>query len=213
MNIEHHIPRPPSRRKLAWLTAAAFAGAGIVLLLVVLPAEFHRDLTGFGRLIGLDRLATAQQTAVATPGATGPTTRYYQVPFHTDSIDIPLAGGGTGEGGNELEYKVRMKAGDSFVYSWSATGVESPEQFYFDFHSEVPAAAGQRPKVIEYLQNTGMESNGVFIAPVDGVHGWYLQNQGFKRVVVHLKLSGFYQLIPPGEYGNKAGIEADKQLK
>jgi hypothetical protein len=209
MIIEHHIPRPPSKRKLAWLTALAFVGAGIALLLVVLPAEFHLDPTGFGRLIGLDRLAASQGTALTAATAAGPTTRYYKFPIRSDSFDIPLAGGGTGEGGNELEYKLRMKAGDSFVYSWSVTGVTAPDEFYFDFHSEAPPAAGEAPKVIEYLQTTGTESNGVFIAPVDGVHGWYLQNQGLKPAVVHLKLSGFYQLIPPGEYGNKAGIKAN----
>ncbi len=50
------------------------------------------------------------------------------------------------------------------------------------------------------------QSNGVLIAPIDGVHGWYLQNQSTQRVVMHLKLSGFYELVKPGEYGNEAGI-------
>ncbi len=31
--------------------------------------------------------------------------------------------------------------------------------------------------------------------------------------VVHLKLSGFYELIPPGEYRNQPGIEANKAIK
>ena len=63
-------------------------------------------------------------------------------------------------------------------------------------------------KVVEYRQATGVQSNGVLIAPMPGVHGWYLQNQSIKPVVVHLKLSGFYELVPPGEYGNLAGIKA-----
>ena len=32
---------------------------------------------------------------------------------------------------------------------------------------------------------------------------------GVQPVVVHLKLSGFYELVPPGEYGNQAGIVAN----
>jgi hypothetical protein len=39
------------------------------------------------------------------------------------------------------------------------------------------------------------------------VHGWYLQNQSVKPVVVTLEVSGFYELVPPGESGNMAGIE------
>jgi hypothetical protein len=30
------------------------------------------------------------------------------------------------------------------------------------------------------------------VAPFDGIHGWYFQNQSDKKVVVHLKLSGFF---------------------
>jgi len=41
---------------------------------------------------------------------------------------------------------------------------------------------------------------------MDGIHGWYLQNQSAKAVVVKLRISGFYQLIAPGEAGNKAKI-------
>jgi hypothetical protein len=36
------------------------------------------------------------------------------------------------------------------------------------------------------------------VAPFDGIHGWYFQNQSDKKVVVHLKLSGFYELDPAG---------------
>jgi len=38
-------------------------------------------------------------------------------------------------------------------------------------------------------------------------HGWYFQNQSDKKVTVHLKLSGFYEMIPPGEYGNEGKID------
>jgi hypothetical protein len=67
-------------------------------------------------------------------------------------------------------------------------------------------------KVVEYLQATGTSSNGMLIAPMEGVHGWYFQNQSVGPVTVHLKLSGFYELVPPGEYGNEARIEANKPV-
>jgi hypothetical protein len=95
-----------------------------------------------------------------------------------------------------------MKAGQTLLYSWVAQGAPESE-FYFDLHSETPPPDHQ---VIEYLQETGVRSDGALVAPTDGVHGWYWQNRSPNRVKVHLRISGFYELIPPGEKGNKAGI-------
>ena len=36
---------------------------------------------------------------------------------------------------------------------------------------------------------------------------------GGTPIVVHLKLSGFYELVPPGEYGNLEGIKAPEPGK
>jgi len=51
-----------------------------------------------------------------------------------------------------------------------------------------------------------LNSSGALVAPFEGVHGWYFQNQSDKPQTVHLKISGFYDLVPPGEYGNEGGI-------
>jgi hypothetical protein len=109
---------------------------------------------------------------------------------------------------------VHMKPGATLTYSWSVPGIVNPEEFYFDFHGEAPAReAGAEGTVVEYRQATGVQSHGTLVAPFEGVFGWYLQNQSEKPVVVHLKISGFYDLVPPGEYGNNAGIEANKPAK
>ena len=130
--------------------------------------------------------------------------------------DPKPAGGGSGaappeeKGGNDLEYKVQMKPGATLTYSWNVTGDEAhPDWFYFDFHGESrPIPEGQtQPTVVEYLQATGIKSSGSLIAPFQGIHGWYLQNQSDKEVVVNLRLSGFYELVPAGEPGNLEGIE------
>jgi hypothetical protein len=201
----------PSRRQLLLLTAAAAIVAALVFVTVVLPAEFHRDPTGFGRLTGIDRIAGPRQVTVPVQASadTGSVTRTYPTAFRTDSIDIPLNSGDEPIG-NELEYKVNMKAGGSVVYSWSVPGITNPEEFYYDFHGE--SRTTPEVKVVEYLQATGTSSNGMLIAPMEGVHGWYLQNQSVGPVTVHLKLSGFYELVPPGEYGNEARIEANKPV-
>jgi hypothetical protein len=208
MTIEGQTDRPPSRGRLALITGGALVLATVALVGFILPAEFHTDPTGFGRVTGLLKLGTPQPPPAQTVAAgTTTATRYYPTAYRSDVVEIPLAAAGNDERKDELEYKVRMKTGDSFVYAWSVP-VTDPESFYFDFHGETPPAAGHAAKVVEYKQSTGATSNGTLIAPIPGVHGWYLQNQSDKPVVVKLKLSGFYELVPPGEYGNEAGIKA-----
>jgi hypothetical protein len=151
--------------------------------------------------------------ASAAQDTRGSSVRYYGGGYRSDFVEIPLTVAGSAERGEELEYKVHMKAGDTLAYSWSVSGLDNPEEFYFDFHGEAPAReAGAEGTVVEYRQATGAQSHGTLVAPFDGVFGWYLQNQSEKPVVVHLQISGFYTLVPPGEYGNEAGIEANKPL-
>lgn len=212
-------PTPASPRTLARLMISALVVAGVVLVCFVLPAEYRIDPTGIGRATGVIRLAGARRisgeaaAAASTQSAIGAPARYYTAEFRSDFVDIPLNSSGTRGGGDELEYKVRMKAGSAFVYSWTVEGVSNPEEFYFDFHGESPPAKSDgEPTVVEFRQTTGLQSHGELTAPLDGIWGWYLQNQSEAPAVVHLKLAGFYELIPPGEYGNVAAIEANKSL-
>jgi hypothetical protein len=212
MAIEGQTDAPPSKKRLALITGGALLAATAITLCFVLPAEFQLDPTGFGRATGLYRLGTPQPKTVAVTAPTAaPATRFYPTAYRSDTVEIPLAVAGDENHADELEYKVRMKEGDSLVYAWTVQGETDPEMFYYDFHGETPAGEGApEAKVIEYKQATGLSSNGVLIAPIAGVHGWYLQNQSVKPVVVKLKMSGFYTLVPPGQYGNQAGIVANK---
>jgi hypothetical protein len=202
------------------MVLVALVVASVIVVCFVLPAEYRIDLTGFGRASGVIRLAGPRQLtaseAAAPQGAAGNASaaaRYYDAGYRADFVDIPLKTGGTGEGGDELEYKVHMKAGATLVYSWTAPGVANPEELYFDFHGEAPSKeVGAEGTVVEYRQATGTQSHGTLVAPFDGVFGWYLQNQSEKPAVVHLKISGFYELVPAGEYGNELGIEANKPI-
>ena len=200
--------KKPSLKKsrLVAIAVAAFLLGSAIFVLFVLPAEFHRDPTGFGKLTGLDRLAGPEVvTVAAAPAGPNATTRFYNTQFRTDTILIKLPP----DEKNELEYKVKMRPGDTLTYSWNTTGDEAhPEWFYYDFHGESrPVPEGAKATVMEYKQATGLSSNGALVAPFEGVHGWYFQNQSDKPLTVHLKLSGFYELVPPGEYGNEAKIE------
>ena len=205
MTAEGQTAEPPRAGRLIWFTLLAATLAAAIMFCAFLPAEYGFDPTGFGRLTGLTKIAAAEPETVAAvaPAGEGAAARSYTAGFRTDSIDIPLPPDG------ELEYKVMMQPGATLIYSWDVTGFENPEWFYYDFHGETwPRPEGEKAKIAEYAQKTGVKASGSLIAPFQGVHGWYLQNQGGTPIVVHLKLSGFYELIPPGEYGNLEGIKA-----
>lgn len=193
---------PPPTGRLLLITLGAGIVATVLTFLVVLPAEFGRDPTGFGRLTGLDKLAPKHEEVVAV--ATGPSSpvQSSDAPYQSHVVEIPLVPKGDDTGFSQLEYKVRMKPGQALVYSWAVEGAGDGE-FYSDLHAETD---GPDVKVVEFKQETALASHGSLVAPIDGAHGWYWQNKSPNKVVVRLKISGFYDLIQPGATGNKAGI-------
>jgi hypothetical protein len=195
---EGHVQSPPSRGKLLAILLGGFVAAGAITVCAILPAEFHIDPTGIGTAAGLMSLSAAPEAKSAAPavaGAPAPATVAHEYPqaFRSDTIDIPLKG--AEQTGSELEYKVQMKAGQTLVYSWSVDA--PPEEFYTDFHSEMRPAP--KETVISHKADVGISANGSLVAPFGGIHGWYFQNQSLKPVTVHLKISGFYDLLPGGK--------------
>ena len=205
---EGHVPNPPSRRALLLMTLGAAAAAAVIVAGFVLPAEFGIDPTGFGKLTGLTRLASPQEVRIEAKAAgSAPLHRAYPTPWRSDSIDIPLTSAEQGEG-SELEWKVKMKPGQSLVYSWTVSNITNPEEFYSDLHSQ--SVPHPKVEVISHEARTGLSGNGALTAPFEGIHGWYLQNQSVGKAVVHLRLAGFYELMTPADI-RKAAEEAAAQ--
>jgi hypothetical protein len=178
----------PARGGLLLRTALAAVAGFLIVVCVVLPAEYRKDPTGFGRVTGLLELSTphAAPQAPAAAASTAPVPAalnawFFPNPYKTDTIVIPLKGDG------EVEYKFKMKAGQGFVYSWQSDS----GNVYYDFHGE-PAdnpKGAQTYKKEEELRS----SNGAFIAPFDGIHGWYWLNLTGHPIKITLKISGFYE--------------------
>ena len=206
---EGHISKTIPAGRLLALTAGGLVVATLAVFGAILPAEFNLDPLGIGKATGLSRLWAPPEVAFdATKAGTGPLAREYDMPFRSDTIEIPLRDGDDRTRGTELEYKVRMKMGGTLIYEWSVADITNPEEFYFDFHGHT-TVEGQEMTVATYKQATGTSARGALTAPFDGVHGWFLQNQSAKAVVVKVKLSGFYELIEPGDIGNEGGIFAN----
>ena len=63
--------------------------------------------------------------------------------------------------------------------------------------------------VASYKQGRGLSQKGSLTAPFDGIQGWQFSNFAEGPVVIRVKLTGFYELVPAGEEGNLAGIIAN----
>ena len=136
--------------------------------------------------------AVAQQwTEIPAPTGKEAVHRPYPAGYRTDVIDVPLRGNGA-----ELEYMIRMKAGDTVVYSWEVQSIGNSQSFLTEFHGHTDAAPGGRGDLMFYEKAAGSKASGSLIAPWVGTHGWYWQNKSEAPVVVRLRMAGFYELIP-----------------
>jgi hypothetical protein len=199
-----------SGRRLAAITLGAAAAAALILVGAVLPAEYGRDPTGIGAATGIARLWAPEEVRLAPAPASQPAaapSRSYPTAFRSDVVEIPLAASGDPERGDELEYKVHLRKGGSYVFSWEAPDAPA-EEFYTEFHGHTLEGDKAKMVVAEYRKEVGNKDNGVLTAPFDGIHGWYFQNQSVKPVTLRLRIAGFYDLIPAGQPGNELGFKA-----
>ena len=207
MTTEGQISKPLSAGRMLAITAGAFVAGSLIVFGAILPAELNWDPLGLGRITGLDRLWAPAQVAFETSTSAVSLAREYPSGFRSDTIEIPMRSDSDPTGGDELEYKVRMRKDATLIYEWSVSDIPNAEEFYYEFHGHTLTNPAQMT-VASYKKATGTSENGALTAPFDGIHGWYFQNQSVNPVVVHLRISGFYELIPPGEIGNEAGIVA-----
>jgi hypothetical protein len=208
MTIEGQISKPLSAGRMLAITAGALIVASVIVFGAILPAEFNWDPLSLGKITGLSRLWAPREVALDITKTDVPLAREYPSGFRSDTIAIPLRREGDPTRGDELEYKVRMSRDATLIYEWSVADIPNPEEFYYDFHGHT-LTNEKEMTVATYKQATATSANGALTAPFDGVHGWFFQNQSVNPVVVHVKISGFYELIPPGETGNEAGIIAN----
>jgi hypothetical protein len=205
---EGHVAKPPSRRRVLALAGLGLIVGTLIVFGAVLPAEFGTDPLGIGRVTGLNRLWAPPEVVYQPAPGEAVLARSYSVPFRSDTIEIPLLPDGDRMRRNDLEYKVRMPKDATLIYSWTVETIPNPLEFYYDFHGHT-VVDREEMTVATYKQDTGTSAHGALTAPFEGVHGWYLQNQSVNPVVVKLRISGFYELIPGGEPGNEEYVVAN----
>jgi hypothetical protein len=176
------MPAMPSRSGLAKHLLISLAGAALILAVFILPAEYGLDPTGLGGRMGLLALAEPAPQVADIPMAPPEAAKFYAAPVKSNVIEIPLGLDG------EIEYKVRMKQGETLVYSWSVDNGKA----YYDFHAE-GEPGGEDIRYKEEQEGASAE-HGSLVAPMNGIHGWYWLNLEDRPIVITLRVSGFYEL-------------------
>ena len=185
---EPATPAMPSGYGLAKQLVIALVSAAVILLTFILPSEYGIDPTGLGSQMGLLALSTPSPAGVPElPMAPPETARFYDSDIRSNVIEIALMVD------RDLEYKVRMKAGETLNYSWSVDNGRA----YYDFHGESEPDG----VVVRYKEEQdGLPGErGALVAPFDGIHGWYWLNLEDHPIIITLRVSGFYELRPQEE--------------
>jgi hypothetical protein len=107
--------------------------------------------------------------------------------WRTDTVRVPVTAG------KGLEYKLTMKKGEGLVYNISYGTLVDPARMVTEFHGHTTQVDGVGDLMF-YSKTGGTPQSGVFTAPWDGIHGWYLKNDSPKDITVTLELAGFYLL-------------------
>lgn len=153
--------------------AGALAAATLLFVAFVLPAEFGRDPLGSGALFGLTGLSGGVDGRSGPLAASGGDAG--QV---LDARTFPLTPF------ESVELKYDLAEGDGMVFCWWSTG-----EVLFDLHAEPEGGGIEDARGFAAGRGTG--HRGTYVAPFDGIHGWFWENRGAVTVTVHLAASGF----------------------
>jgi hypothetical protein len=181
-------PVGDARHRIAIAAGIALLVAGLLLVTVVLPAEYATDPLGVGAKLGLLELGEVgkQVEALNAPDQAGKGQTSIlvdqEVPFHHETVAFKVA---AKEG---MEYKYRLEQGEALLYSWSASVPVS-----YEAHAEPDGAP--RGYAQSYEKGSGKQSaSGTLTAPFSGIHGWYWENPTDQEITVTLAASGFFNL-------------------
>lgn len=207
----HSAPQDqlPSSAQLLRSTMIAAAVALVLLVTVVLPAEYGVDPTGVGRVLGLTemgeiKVSLAKEAAAADSieaaarnAGTGSTSAPVAAASAATVPAAPSAAQPSAASGKSdvtelvlqpnqgAEIKLEMRKDAQVNFSWSVAG----GVVNFDTHADAPGISYHG-----YEKGSAQRSDdGVLTAAFDGSHGWFFRNRGRETVTVTLRTDGAYQ--------------------
>lgn len=197
----------PTTGQLLKSTGIAAAVASVLLVTVVLPAEYGVDPTRIGSVFGLTEMgrikqqlakeaeadAAADAAAVdAVPVAASPSP---VAPAATVPAAAPTATPSVGRTDETVltlqpdqgaEIKLVMEEGATARFTWTSSG----GKINFDTHADRPGVSYHG-----YGKVSSQREEGVLTAAFTGSHGWFWRNRTGQPVTITLKTSGAYTEI------------------
>lgn len=194
----------PSRRQLLKSAILAILIAAVLLITVILPAEYGVDPLGTGKLLGLTKMGeikvslakdvaeqqTSQQITTDAPdiGTENPgetDTEFTDQPAPVAREDEIVFSLDPGQG---KEIKLKMKAGDQVDFKWWTDG----GQANYDSHAD--------SKVLNidyhsYSKGSKAIDENILVAEFDGNHGWFWRNRTSEPMTISLQVKGEYSEI------------------
>ena len=177
----------PSTKRLLRSTLLALIAAVVILVTVILPAEYALDPTGIGRHLGLMEMGEIKEQLAQEAKADGHIAQnettveaLAQVELENEWRDETRIDLSPGEG---TEIKLVMEKGEVADFYWVSDG--GPVNF--DLHGD------GKGNSISYEKGRGVsEAEGELTAEFTGSHGWFFRNRNQTDVTVILLTRGEY---------------------
>lgn len=199
----------PTSQQLLRSTAIALVVAAVLLVGVVLPAEYGIDPTGVGRMLNLTemgeikqqlaeeseadaaQLSTPPVDEVLPPAESAETDATAETPV-ADALDEADPSGWREEFTRTLapaagsELKLVMSPGDTVTYEWTV----DQGHLNSDLHTDNGPEGGSH----SYRRGRAeTEVAADFTAVSEGAHGWFWRNRSDVDVTVTLRVRGAYE--------------------
>jgi hypothetical protein len=199
---EPTAPAPPSRKKLLLGTGAALAIAAVGLVVFVLPAEYGIDPTGAGAALGLTQLSDGgaeniylkrgqARTNVLFPteGAATPDEETLRKLLAEKGAAFPRArNSGPTASRSSCSRTKRSSSNTCSIRARRCGSRGRPAgRSTVDMHSHPFDGGPRRPRASSCRP---ANQTAVYVAPFNGIHGWYWQNRTMQPVTLTLDAVG-----------------------
>jgi len=209
--MSNQLVNTSKRNLLKQVLIASILASGL-LTLVVLPTEYGIDVTGFGKISGLNKISQKQPLLgtdiVSTANDVNNTTEDENAvePFPRGHANKHSAGPSTKsfsitlQALDEVEYKAVLAPGEPIFYRWSVT---SNEDVYVDFHGDPTEGVFPEEYFQSYEEGEMAKSGGSFSPTFTGNHGWYWLNIADHEITITLEVTGYYTSLGEIFRGNQ----------
>ena len=182
----------PSSSQLLKSTIIALAIAGVLLLCVVIPAEYGTDPTGVGKLLGLKKMgeikaklkieAINEDQKLHENISTNEEKKesFQKSIIKKDITEFVIAPD------DAIEIKLEMQQGSSVKYKWTT----NDRGLNYNLHGD--GYKGLQKSTTYKKGRMTTTDNGELKAEFDGYHGWFWRNRNSETVNVILETDGEY---------------------